>query len=670
MTLGVQLRPVAAAFTQPLTTPRTVLQTGSLDFSAVVSGSEPINRAWSVNGTAVNAGQLACGGASVAFPAADVLRLSNVPLTCEGAVITLGIDNRATAAGQRPTATALLNVTPLAVAPVFSTHPASAAVDANLNTAAGTASFNFTLAAGNGSVAWQWLLNGQPLTSGSAQAGNGVLQAATVRDASGTLGAGAGVGASGTLTLSNVPLAANGATLSVHVTRTVAAANTSSTSQPATLTVNTGVVSNAITATQVVAGNEWSMVLRPDRTVWAWGGRHRNNGTVQVANLAPANQALRPQAMYPQVLTDVHAVAGWTNSFWALKGTPGTAASRVLHWGNAAWGTDGRGTDGNGGTAGQPPGSRYNEAAPVEVLESVNNLAQPVDRVCAIAGGSRLLMIRAISSAGITTNCNAGSAKTVWIVGSMTPIADQHNALARALPGLPADSPPAQVFFGSTSSGSPPLVITLEDGRLYGHGDDFYNGLGMPLPQPGNRRVGDASGPQQLPASWGAARSLGMSFFSSLFVVRVDGSVMSSGYNSSDELGLGALVSGTQVNGPLPLLATSCAATPCTSLISGVTVLVSNDSQSTLALQAGQILGWGSGAQGLLGPGVAGNQKQSYPRPVPTPISGFTALSSAQGHALAIGPGQVVYAWGSGLRGALGDGVDGSQRSAPQEVLP
>ncbi len=56
----------------------------------------------------------------------------------------------------------------------------------------------------------------------------------------------------------------------------------------------------------------------------------------------------------------------------------------------------------------------------MEVLERVNNVPQPVDRVCAIAGGGeQLAMIRAINSAGNTTNCNAGSAKTVWFVGSL-----------------------------------------------------------------------------------------------------------------------------------------------------------------------------------------------------------------------------------------------------------
>jgi hypothetical protein len=54
---------------------------------------------------------------------------------------------------------------------------------------------------------------------------------------------------------------------------------------------------------------------------------------------------------------------------------------------------------------------------------------------------------------------------------------------------------------------------------------------------------------------------------------------------------------------------------------------------------------------------------------VATPgLSGLTALSASNVHALVIGPGNVVDAWGSALRGALGDGIDGSSRTAPGMV--
>lgn len=51
---------------------------------------------------------------------------------------------------------------------------------------------------------------------------------------------------------------------------------------------------------------------------------------------------------------------------------------------------------------------------------------------------------------------------------------------------------------------------------------------------------------------------------------------------------------------------------------------------------------------------------------IPT-MADFIALRATSAHAPVIGPDHVVYAWGSGLRGALGggvDGVDGSTRTA------
>ena len=119
--------------------------------------------------------------------------------------------------------------------------------------------------------------------------------------------------------------------------------------------------------------------------------------------------------------------------------------------------------------------------------------------------------------------------------------------------------------------------------------------------------------------------------------------------------------------GPVAVKAETCASLPCADNLTGVTALASGNGAATLALKNGQILGWGSRGSGLLGPVVSGGQ--SFPRPVASPgVSGFTALSASNLHALVIGPGNVVYAWGSGLRGALGDGIDGSSRTAPGMV--
>lgn len=550
-------------------------------------------------------------------------------------------------------------------APLFTRQPAAAAVDANLTTTAGTANFQFAISDEIDTLVWQWLLNGQPLADGSGVAGNGLLQQATVSGATGTLT----VGTPGALTVSNLPLAANGAQLSARVTRTGGGQSRATTSTAAVLTVNSGIPANALTATQIVAGPEWSMVLRPDRTVWGWGSVHRANGTVQYVNptLPPA---LRPVRMYPAALSDVRAISGWFNSFWALKGEPGSTGSRVLHWGRAYAGSDGRGVDGNGGlsSAINPSiPSRDNETAPVEVLERVNNVPRPVDRVCAIAGGGeQLAMIRAINSAGTTTDCNAGSAKTVWYVGSLLGRGYESTGLAFAMPGLPSNAPPAVIFAGQTTSGSPGLAIALEDGRVYGLGANPYGGYGVP--SVGGGPVGDLSGPQLLPNTWGNARSFGMSFYYSLFVVRADGSVVTSGYDNNGELGLGGVVGGSTL-GPLPVKAESCTSLPCVDGLTGVSTITGTYSGVTLALKNGRILAWGAGnGSGLRGPGATTNQP--FPRAVPSAVAGFSSLSASHFHALAIGPGNVVYAWGSGLRGALGDGVDGSSRVEPGLVTP
>jgi alpha-tubulin suppressor-like RCC1 family protein len=750
--LTVRARPVAAGFVQQLQS-RSVQQNGSVDFSVVTSGTAPINYDWSIDAVPVSvSGTLIsgrCAGATVSFPNESTLRLTNVPLGCDGAVIAVGIDNAGTPAGMRPTSTALLTVTAtptppsitanpapstvsegqratltvgyggtlpqtltlqclncaqigtgvsttsqqcaspcslqtpvldatdngnqyrivhsnaqgdtatspvtitvnIARTPAFTTQPVGATVDSGQ-----TAIFSFAVGSDTGSFSYQWLANGQPLLDGSNVAGNGALQGATVSGASGS-------STSGTLTVANVPLAANGVALTVRVTRTAGGQSRQGTSNAAALAVNVAVSPNALTATQIVAGPEWSMVLRPDRTVWAWGRMHRIDGRVQNANLNPADQALRPVRMYPSVLSDVRAISGWSSAFWALTGEPGTPGSRVLHWGRAIAGSDGRGGDGNGSLGSSIP-PRDNEAAPVEVLERVDNVPQPVDRVCAIAGGGeQLAMIRAINNAGTTTDCNAGSAKTVWFVGSLLGQGYGSTGVAFAMPGLPSDSPPVTIFTGQTTSGSPGLAIALEDGRIYGLGANPYGGFGVP--SVGGGPVGGLAGPLLLPSTWGSARSFGMSFYYSLFVVRADGSVMTSGYDSSGELGFGSAIGGSRL-GPLPVLSEGCTGLPCADVLTGVSAIVSTNLTTTLALKNGQILGWGASFSGLLGPGVTG--AQLLPRPVPSTVSGFSALSAADKHALVIGPGNVVYAWGSGLRGALGDGVDGNTRTSPGMV--
>ena len=443
------------------------------------------------------------------------------------------------------------------------------------------------------------------------------------------------------------------------------------------LTVNTGVPANALTALQIVATYEANVVLRPDRSVWSWGNSLRDDGTFGY-NIPIGQEAKRPVRMYASVLSDVYQVAAGYDSYYALKGTPGSTGSRVLHWGVAWNGTDGRGADGNGNGNGATA-TRYNFAAPVEVLQAGS--AAPVDRVCAIAGNRyRLVMLRAINDQGQSTDCLTGSAKTVWLTGQSHESGNgEYFSLASKLTGLPQSasagySAPSVVFAGPTFSGTMPMAVALEDGRTFAMGSNNYNGFGMAAPVP--QRLGNGA-PHlvQIPTAWGAARGFGMSFFGSLFVLRDDGSVATSGYNSDGELGTGSGL-GAAVNGPLPVLAESCTGLPCQSFLTGASAVVSNDALTTLVLKNGQLLGWGNRlSSGLLGVADSGTSaKQQFPVAIAPGLSGFSALSSGSSHALAIGPGNVVYSWGSNLRSALGEASNnlpaGRQRTPTMVTVP
>ena len=563
------------------------------------------------------------------------LTLPAVTLADHGSVYTSIAYNQAGSVVGGP---AVLNVTAPA-APAITQQPVDVSV------VEGGAVDLLALASGSPPPDPQWFVNGQRIPFGTA---------ITFTEGSCTVG----YDQTGSrLRLINVPLACNGKVFTFTAVNSLGSA----TSNAATLSVTSAVPPGSLTATQVVAGHEWSMVLRPDRTVWGWGGLHKVDGTVMVSNLAPADQARRPVQMYPAVLADVRQIAGWYDGFWALKGDPGSAGSRVLHWGRSRSGVDGRGADG-AGNLGVIPNFREN-TTPVEVLErrNVNGVLQaaPVDRVCSIAATSdRLLMIRSLDGFGSPTDCNAGSAKTVWVAGTLTQYSTDAVGVAvpvQGLPGTPARLV-AQQHSAQPSSG--PVLVILEDGRAFGWGTNIGNQFGLAVPA-NQGYVGGMASPQALPASWGTLRDAAFTYVG-LIALRDDGTVMSSGRNDGGELGLGPQPSGTVNNGPLPLLA--AAGTP----LDGVALLSSTDVQVSIALRQGRILVWGAANQPLQGGSAA---RTDYPQLLPASGDGWRTLAAGHAHALAIAANGAVYTWGNGLRGALGNGVDGGSALAPTAVV-
>jgi hypothetical protein len=589
----------------------------------VAQGTPAPRCMWLKNGTVLS-GATDCTG----------LALAPVTLADHGSVYTSIAYNAAGAAIGGP---AVLNVSAPA-APAITQQPVDVSV------VEGSVVDLLAMASGSPPPDPQWFVNGLRIPFGTG---------ITFTEGSCTVG----YDQTGSrLRLFNVPLACNGKVF----TFTAVNSQGSATANPVTLTVTPAVPAGALTATQVVAGYEWSMVLRPDRTVWGWGSLHKVDGTVQVANLESANQARRPVQLYAAQLTDVRQIAGWYDGFWALQGEPGTADSRVLHWGNARSGSDGRGADG-AGNLGVVPQFRTN-VTPVPVLErrSVAGTLQaaPVDRVCSVAATSdRLMMIRALDGFGSPTDCNPGSAKTVWVAGTLTQYGSDAVGVAvpvQNLPGTPARLV-AQQATAQSSSG--PILVIQEDGRAFGWGTNIGNMFGLPTPA-NTGYVGSNAAPQTLPATWGGASDAAFSY-AGLIVRRSDGSAFVSGRNDGGELGLGPQPSGTANNGPLPLLAGASVA------LDSVQALASTQAQVSLALRQGRILVWGRANQPLQG----GSTVQiDYPRLLPASGDGWRAIAAGNAHAMAIAANGAVYTWGSGLRGALGNGVDGGSALAPTLV--
>lgn len=587
-------------------------------FMARVTGDPAPACQWTRNGIAI-AGATSCGGyATPAVTLADNGSIYNLIAYSTGGV----------AIGRG----AVLTVGAAPTAPVITQDLADASAPDG-----GTASFSIAATA-NGLINYYWVLGGAPtVEQGGSSFSVGPLQPSDT-----------------------------GRFVRVIVCNGTLAGGLCTASRDALITVTPAVPVGALTATQVLAGFEWSVVLRPDRTVWGWGGLHKVDGTVVVSNLAPTDQARRPVRLYPGLLTDVRQIAGWYDGFWAITGEPGSAASRVLHWGNARSGNDGRGADGQG-NLGVLPQFRAN-AVPVPMLErrTVNGSLQaaPVDRVCSIAATSdRVLLIRALDAAGNATSCAAGAVKTVWMAGTLTQYSADAVGVVLPVAGLPAAgapsySPPASVHAAQPSSYSSaaPVVVVLEDGRAFAWGDNYGNRLGMALPAPAGYQ-GGVSAPVALRSAWGSPVDVVFSY-NGMFMLRGDGSILASGRNENRELGQGDQLPGTQNDGPVAVLQLGGAP------LSGVSQLASTYVQVSLALRNGEILAWGAPNQPLKGGGAA----SGWPTVLPASGNGWRALSASNAHALAIAANGAVYSWGNGLRGALGNGQDSGSIFAPNLV--
>ncbi len=358
----------------------------------------------------------------------------------------------------------------------------------------------------------------------------------------------------------------------------------------------------------VAAGNNHSLALDGDGTVWAWG----DGSSGQLGN-GSGNSILLPAKVKNfngvGTLSDVIAIAAGNGYSVALK-KDGTV------W---AWGANGKGQLGNA--------TNTSANLPVQVL----NLAQ----VSMIASGANSQTTLASTSDG-----------NVWAWGD--------GSLDQLGNGSLADSNvPLQVLGISNvtaiNGGKNRSVAIKADKTVWAWGSNASGELG-------NGTNNSSSVPVQV-LNLTDVTSIGGGSNHSL-AIKSDGSVWAWGGNNNGQLG-----DGTVSNKSTPVSVTSFG--------SGATVMISGGEGFSVALKLdGTVWAWGANFNGKLGvnDAVDRNTPVQVWNSAQGTSSGFSAISSGSAHNIGLKNDGTVWAWGKNGLGQLGDGTS-SNRLTPVQVV-
>jgi len=361
----------------------------------------------------------------------------------------------------------------------------------------------------------------------------------------------------------------------------------------------------------------YSLALRRDGTVWAWGSN-------AAGQLGDGTYNYRTAPVQVSGLTGITAiVAGKVSPYWVSHSTYALALRNdgtVWAWGSNAFGQLGDGT-------------MNSRVAPVQV--------SGLTGVTAIAAGSM--------SAGHSLALRGDG--TVWAWGS--------NRTGQLGDGTTNDRlAPVQVsgLSGVTTlaMGTVYSLALRRDGTVWAWGSNQQGELG-------DGTTNDRLAPVQVSGLTGvtfiATGTLGPSYTQGrstsgdyALALRGDGSVWAWGSNESRQLGRGL---------------TGRRSTPGqASNLTNVSSLAAGQRHSLALRRDGTVWAWGSNQEGALGDGMT--SPQFNPKQVPG-LTSVMALSSRGTSSLALRNNGTVWAWGSNTYGQLGDGTK-TERSPPVQV--
>ena len=408
--------------------------------------------------------------------------------------------------------------------------------------------------------------------------------------------------------------------------------------------------------TAVAAGQNYSLAIKNDGTVWAWG----NNNYGQLGD-STANQRNLPvqvkDAAGTGFLTGITAVAAGTSHSLALK-NDGTV------W---AWGSNNNGQLGDDSTTGRYLPVQVKDAAGTGFLTGItaittgethsmalkndgtvwtwgnNNYGQLGDnttnqrnlpaQVKDAAGTGFLTGITAVAASSIRSYA-IGSAGTVWAWGnnSYGQFGD-NTTTSRNLPVQVKDAAGTGFLTGITAVATGPYhtLALKNDGTVWAWG---YNGWG---------NLGDGSYNNHL-IPYQVKDAAGTGFLTGITAIAVgqyhslalknDGTVWAWGYNSSGRLG-----DNTMIDHTLPVQVKDSAGT---GFLTGITAIAVGDSHSLSLKNDNTIFGWGVGGYGQLGIGEV-IQAQPLPGQVISSITyltGFLQTGSLSGLVVDAGQGK------------------------------
>lgn len=665
-TLTVRASLIAPALTtQPA--PVTVTEGQTATFSVAATGSAPLAYQWRRNGVAI-AGATAFSYTTAATTLAD-----------SGAAFSVVVSNGAGDATSDPATLTVNPIGPPPMLPVIVTQPA------NANALVGQAA-TFSVVATGTALGYQWQRNGVPIagatgasytTPPTVTADNGALFAVVVTSGSGavtsvaaTLAVRSGsapvitgqpvafmslnVGGTGEFGVTATGVAPTyqwrkngvdiaGATATSYRTPPVGASDHGATWS--VLVCNTsGCVTSINSTLRVVdddtpavlrftAGNQVSLALRQDGSVWGWG-------VVSGGSLSQArpltyfyNQAAPVQAVDAADrplggVTDVHTASGHTlmlrddGTLWATgnngKGELGdgttTLRLSVVPVSSAAGGaftevvTIGAGSqnsyaitrDGNAWAWGNNfyqqigDGTATNRSLPTPVLDA---LGAPFGNVKAVAGaGIHTLWLKTdgtVWAVGANSNSQLGD-------GTQTDRANPVRVETAA--GVALD----QVV--AIAAGPNHSLALRADGTAWSWGNNTWGALGRPSDLSGRpRQVVDAAGNAVTGIAAIAAGGSGSNNHS--FFVLASGGVLASGYNIDGRLGDGTTSSRAN---PVPVVDANGGPF-------GGVVAIATHSQHTLAQKAdGTLWSWGLNNARQLGDGTEVNRTR------PVRVQGLT----------------------------------------------